>query len=86
MSLPKTRIVNIKQQLKCKIGCLVAYYLRPYKWYTCSFSSEIVYIELFFSFVTLVLMDKAHIIPHVRNRHFFSVHSQLLNVVCTLIT
>jgi hypothetical protein len=86
MSLSKIRIVNIKQQLKCKIGCLVAYYLCPCKWYTYSFSSGVVYIELFFSFVTLVLMDKAHIIPHVRNRYFFSVHSQLPNVVCTLIT
>jgi len=86
MSLPKTRSVNTKQQLKCKIGCLVAYYLRPYKWYTRSFSSEIVYIELFFSFVALVLMDKAHIIPRVRNSYFFSVHSQLMNVVRKLIT
>jgi hypothetical protein len=47
---PKTRSVNIQQQLKCKVGC---------------------YIELFFSFVTFVLMDKAQIIPRVRNSYFF---------------
>ena len=58
----------------------------PYKWYTCSSSSEIVYIELFFFFVALVLMDKAHIIPRARNSYFFYVRSQLMNVLCTLIT
>lgn len=62
----------------------MVYYLHSYTRYKCSFSSDIDYIELVFSFVSLVIMDKAQIIPRALNSYFFSVHSKLLNVVCTL--